>query len=275
MALITYNPTTSSRRHLVLTNKSKLWRGKPMKNLAKGLSSSGGRNNKGRITVTGRSRGAKKKYRLLDFKRKKTLEATVVRIEYDPNRSAHIALIKFSDGQYSYITALEKMHIGDKILSSASQDIAIGNCMDVINIPVGTLVNSLELKPGKGAQIARSAGTFAKIVSKDSSNVSIQLSSGEVRVVLGTCKATIGVVSNADNKNIKLAKAGRKRWMGYRPKVRGVAKNPVDHPHGGGEGRTSGGRHPVNVNGKPTKGFRTRNNKCTDKYILKSRHKNK
>ena len=273
MALINYNPVTPSQRQLVLVDKSGLWKGAPIKGLVKGKNSSGGRNNLGRITVYGKSRGAKKKYRIIDFKRTKELSATVERFEYDPNRSANIALIKYDDNEYSYIIALENLKIGDKIISSNSAEIAIGNCLQLKNIPVGLVISNIELKPNKGAQLARSAGTSATIVNKDSGKVSIKLRSGEVRIVEGECKATIGTVSNADKKNVKLGKAGRKRWLGFRPKVRGVAKNPVDHPHGGGEGKTSGGRHPVSAWGKPTKGFKTRNNKRTDKFIIKSRHK--
>lgn len=273
MALINYNPVTPSQRQLVLVDKSGLWKGAPIKGLVKGKNSSGGRNNLGRITVYGKSRGAKKKYRIIDFKRTKELSATVERFEYDPNRSANIALIKYDDNECSYIIALENLKIGDKIMSSNSAEIAIGNCMQLKNIPVGIVISNIELKPNKGAQLARSAGTSATIVNKDSGKVSIKLRSGEVRIVEGECKATIGTVSNADKKNVKLGKAGRKRWLGFRPKVRGVAKNPVDHPHGGGEGKTSGGRHPVSAWGKPTKGFKTRNNKRTDKFIIKSRHK--
>lgn len=273
MALINYNPVTPSQRQLVLVDKSGLWKGDPLKSLVKGKNTKGGRNNLGRITVFGKSRGAKKKYRMVDFKRSKELSATVERFEHDPNRSANIALIKYSDNEYSYIIALENLKIGDKIISSNSAEIAVGNCMQLKNIPVGIIISNVELKPKKGAQLARSAGSFATIVNKDSGKVSIKLRSGEVRMVEGECKATIGVVSNIDKKNVKLGKAGRKRWLGFRPKVRGVAKNPVDHPHGGGEGKTSGGRHPVSAWGKPTKGFKTRNNKRTDKFIIKSRHK--
>jgi large subunit ribosomal protein L2 len=273
MALINYNPVTPSQRQLVLVDKSGLWKGDPVKSLVKGKNTKGGRNNLGRITVFGKSRGAKKKYRVIDFKRSKELYAIVERFEHDPNRSANIALIKYSDNEYSYIIALENLKIGDKIISSNSAEIAVGNCMQLKNIPVGITISNVELKPKKGAQLARSAGSFATIVNKDSGKVSIKLRSGEVRMVEGECKATIGVVSNVDKKNVKLGKAGRKRWLGFRPKVRGVAKNPVDHPHGGGEGKTSGGRHPVSAWGKPTKGFKTRNNKRTDKFIIKSRHK--
>lgn len=273
MALINYNPVTPSQRQLVLVDKSGLWKGDPVKSLVKGKNTKGGRNNLGRITVFGKSRGAKKKYRVVDFKRSKELSATVERFEHDPNRSANIALIKYSDNEYSYIIALENLKVGDKVVSSNSAEIAVGNCMQLKNIPVGIIISNVELKPKKGAQLARSAGSFATIVNKDSGKVSIKLRSGEVRMVEGECKATIGIVSNVDKKNVKLGKAGRKRWLGFRPKVRGVAKNPVDHPHGGGEGKTSGGRHPVSAWGKPTKGFKTRNNKRTDKFIIKSRHK--
>jgi len=273
MALINYNPVTPSQRQLVLVDKSGLWKGDPVKSLVKGKNTKGGRNNLGRITVFGKSRGAKKKYRVIDFKRSKELSATVERFEHDPNRSANIALIKYSDNEYSYIIALENLKVGDKVVSSNSAEIAVGNCMQLKNIPVGIIISNVELKSKKGAQLARSAGSFATIVNKDSGKVSIKLRSGEVRMVEGECKATIGVVSNVDKKNVKLGKAGRKRWLGFRPKVRGVAKNPVDHPHGGGEGKTSGGRHPVSAWGKPTKGFKTRNNKRTDKFIIKSRHK--
>ena len=275
MALIQYNPITPSQRQLILVDKKHLWKGKPKKELTITRHSKGGRNNLGRITVFGRSRGTKRKYRIIDFKRLKSIEAVVERLEYDPNRSAYIALIKYDDGEYSYIIAPEGIKIGDKILSSDNAEIKIGNCLPLKNIPVGTSVHNVELKPGKGGQIARSAGTSVKVVSKDAGKASIKLSSGEVRIVEASCKATIGVISNSDNKNIKLGKAGRKRWLGFRPKVRGVAKNPVDHPHGGGEGKSSGGRHPVTRWGKPTKGFKTRNNKRTDKFIVKSRHNKK
>ena len=273
MALIKYNPTTPSQRQLILVDKKHLWKGKPKKELTVVRHSKGGRNNLGRITVFGKAKGAKKKYRIIDFKRLKEIPAIVERLEYDPNRSAHIALIKYNDGKYSYIIAPEGIKINDTIMSSSDAEIKVGNCLPLKSIPVGTLVHNVELKPAKGGQLARSAGTSVIVVNKDAGKVSIKLRSGEVRIVEAACKATIGVISNADNKNIKLGKAGRKRWLGFRPKVRGVAKNPVDHPHGGGEGKSSGGRHPVTAWGKPTKGFRTRNNKRTDKFIIKSRHK--
>jgi len=273
MALINYNPTTPSQRNLVLLNNSKLWKGKPLKKLTRGKNSKGGRNNLGRTTVFGKSRGTKKSYRIIDFKRNNTSPALVERLEYDPNRSANIALLKHHDKSYSYIIAPENLKIGQQVVSSPSAEIAVGNCLPLKNIPIGMPINNVELKAKKGSQLSRSAGSFATIVSKDSGKISIKLSSGEVRSVSDHCRATIGVVSNLDNKNVKLGKAGRKRWLGLKPKVRGVAKNPVDHPHGGGEGKTSGGRHPVTRWGVPTKGYRTRNNKRTDKYILKSRHK--
>jgi large subunit ribosomal protein L2 len=275
MTLINYNPVTPSQRGLILVNRLNIWKGSSVKKLSKGKNSSGGRNNAGRITVHGRSKGAKKKYRIIDFKRTNTLPAVIKRIEYDPNRSANIALIEYNDNCYSYIIAINDLKVGDTIISNNEAEISAGNCMQLKKIPVGTIVSNIELKPFKGAQLARSAGAFATLTSKDvpSNLITVKLRSGEVRLVEGNCKATIGVVSNIDQKNIKLGKAGRKRWLGFRPKVRGVAKNPVDHPHGGGEGKTSGGRHPVSASGKPTKGFKTRNNKRTDKFIIKHRHK--
>lgn len=273
MALTNYNPTTPSRRKLVLTDKSFLWKGKPVKTLVKGNNSKGGRNNYGRITVFGKAIGSKKKYRMVDFRRGKNLEAKVERFEYDPNRSAHIALVKYIDGEYSYIIAPEHLKIGSVIISSDSAEISVGNCLQLKNIPVGIPIHNIELKPRRGGQLSRSAGSFSTVVSKNIGKVTIKLRSGELRLIEEECRATIGVVSNTDNKNIKLGKAGRRRWLGYRPKVRGVAKNPVDHPHGGGEGKTSGGRHPVTRYGQSTKGLRTRNNKRTDKYIVKSRHR--
>jgi len=274
MALKTYNPTSPSRRSLVLVDKSDIYKGKPVKKLTKGLTKSGGRNNTGRITSWQKGGGHKKKYRIIDFKRTKfDVEATVERIEYDPNRSSFIALIKYKDGELSYILAPQKLAIGNKVISSLKADIKPGNAMPLNSVPVGTIVHNVELKPGKGGQIIRSAGTFAQLASKDSEYAQIKLSSGEIRSVRIECKATIGMVSNPDQKNIKLGKAGRKRWLGVRPSVRGVAMNPVDHPHGGGEGRTSGGRNPVSPWGLSAKGKRTRNNKRTDKYIIRSRHK--
>ncbi len=276
MGLKTFKPTSPAQRHLVLVDRSELWSGKPEKSLTEGRNEKGGRNNKGRVTARRRGGGAKRNYRRVDFKRKKfDVEATVERFEYDPNRTAFIALIKYDDGELSYILAPQRLSVGDKVISSEKADIKPGNAMPMANIPVGTIIHNIEMKPGKGAQIARSAGTYAQLVGRDQGYALIRLSSGEQRMIRAECMATIGAVSNPDHANIKLGKAGRKRHMGKRPAVRGVAMNPVDHPHGGGEGRTSGGRHPVSPWGKPTKGKRTRSNKSTDKYILRSRHARK
>lgn len=274
MALKKYNPTTPSQRGLVRVDKSKLWKGKPLKKLSVGLKKTGGRNNLGRITSRHIGGGHKRLYRLVDFRRSKlNLNAVVERIEYDPNRTCHIALIKYSDGEMSYILAPAKLKQGDQVVSGDSVDIKNGNAMRLQNIPVGTTIHNIEMKPGKGGQIARSAGSSAVLVGKDSGYAQIKLSSGEVRLILLDCMATIGSLSNADKKNTIVGKAGRSRWLGNRPKVRGVAMNPVDHPHGGGEGKTSGGRHPVTPWGKPTKGKKTRSNKLTSKFILKRKTK--
>jgi large subunit ribosomal protein L2 len=273
MALKKYKPTTPGQRGLVQVDRSALYSGKPVKKLTEGLSKNGGRNNTGRITARRRGGGHKRSYRMIDFKRTKfDMLATVERLEYDPNRSAFIALIRYEDGELSYILAPQRLGEGDKVVSGQSVDVKPGNAMPLSSIPIGTIVHNVEMKPGKGGQIARSAGTFAQLVGRDAAYAVIRLTSGEQRMVLGACMATIGAVSNPDQSNIKLAKAGRSRWLGKRPSVRGVAMNPVDHPHGGGEGKTSGGRHPVTPWGKPTKGRRTRSNKATDKYILRSRH---
>ena len=274
MALKQYNPITPGQRSLVLIDRSDLYKGKPVKKLTKGLSKSGGRNNTGRITSWQKGGGHKKKYRVIDFKRTKIdIEATVERIEYDPNRSAFIALIKYDDGDISYILAPQKLSIGNKVVSSTKADIKPGNAMPLNAVPVGTIIHNVELKPGKGGQLARSAGSYVQVIGKDLSYSILRLTSGEVRLVLSTCMCSIGAVSNQDNQNQNFGKAGRKRWMGKRPSVRGVAMNPIDHPHGGGEGRTSGGRHPVTPWGKPTKGKRTRNNKKTDRLIIRRRNK--
>ena len=276
MALKTFKPNTPSQRELVLVDRSALYKGKPVKALTEGLSKSGGRNNAGRITSRRRGGGHKRSYRLVDFKRNKfDVSATVERIEYDPNRTAYIALIKYDDGELAYILAPQRLAVGDKVISSKSADIKPGNTMPLESMPVGTIVHNVELKPGKGGQIARSAGTYVQYVGRDQGYAIIRLNSGETRLVHGTCLATIGAVSNPDNSNTNMGKAGRNRWLGKRPSVRGVAMNPVDHPHGGGEGRTSGGRHPVTPWGKPTKGKRTRSNKVTDKFIVRSRHQRK
>jgi large subunit ribosomal protein L2 len=275
MALKTFNPTSPSRRALVQVDRSHLHKGKPEKSLTEGLSKKGGRNNTGRITMRRKGGGAKRLYRMVDFKRVKfDVSATVLRLEYDPNRTAFIALIEYEDGEKSYIIAPQRMSPGDKVVSSLSgADIKPGNCMPLGKIPVGTVIHNLEMKPRKGAQIARSAGGYAQLVGRDSGFAQVRLKSGEMRLIPDTCLATIGAVSNPDHGNINLGKAGRNRWLGRRPSVRGVAMNPVDHPHGGGEGRTSGGRHPVTPWGKPTKGARTRKkNKASDKLIVRSRH---
>ncbi len=271
MALKQYKPNTAGQRGLVLTDKSELYKGGPFKKLTKGLSKSGGRNNFGHLTARRQGGGHKRKYRIIDFKRNFLDKfATVQRIEYDPNRTANIALIKYDDGDnFSYIIAPQNLKVGEKVVSSDKADIKIGNCMQLKNIPTDTLIHNIEMKPGKGGQLNRSAGTYSQLIGKDSEYAQIKLSSGEIRIVRIECRATIGMVSNPDNKNIKLGKAGRKRWMGIRPVVRGVAMNPVDHPHGGGEGRTSGGRNPVSRKGFSAKGKKTRKNKRTDKYILR------
>ena len=276
MALKTYNPTTPGRRGLVLVDRAGLWKGKPKKSLTEGLRNKGGRNNNGRITARRRGGGHKRRYRIIDFKRlKHDVEATVERLEYDPNRTAFIALIKYADGELSYILAPQRLREGDKIISGDTVDIKPGNAMPMQNIPVGTIIHNVEMKVGKGGQIARSAGTYAQIIGKDQGYAQLRLGSGELRMVRAECMATVGAVSNPDQQNIKLGKAGRKRWLGKRPSVRGVAMNPIDHPHGGGEGRTSGGRHPVTPWGKPTKGKRTRSNKKTDRLIMRRRHAKK
>ena len=276
MALKSYKPVTSSQRGLVLVDRSELWKGKPVKSLTEGKNAKGGRNNTGRVTMRHRGGGHKQRYRLVDFKRRKfDVNATVERLEYDPNRSAFIALIKYADGELNYILAPQRLREGDAVVSGERCDIKPGNAMPMENIPVGTIIHNIEMRPGKGGQIARAAGTYAQLVGKDAGYAQLRLSSGEARMVPAKCMAAIGAVSNPDNANTNLAKAGRNRWLGKRPLTRGVAKNPVDHPHGGGEGRTSGGRHPVTPWGKPTKGARTRQNKQTDKMIIRSRHAKK
>jgi large subunit ribosomal protein L2 len=273
MALKNYNPITPGMRQLVLVDRSDLYKGKPVKTLTEGLSKKGGRNNAGRITARRRGGGHKRRYRVIDFKRRKfDIEATVERIEYDPNRTAYIALIKYSDGEITYILAPQRLRAGDTVVSGERVDVKPGNAMPLNSIPVGTIVHNVEMKPGKGGQIARSAGTYVQLVGRDQGYAQLKLSSGELRLVRGECMATIGAVSNPDQSNISLGKAGRKRWLGKRPSVRGVAMNPVDHPHGGGEGRTSGGRHPVTPWGKPTKGKRTRvRKKPSNKLIIRRR----
>ncbi|MBC2774001.1 50S ribosomal protein L2 [Rhizobium sp. AQ_MP] len=274
MALKSYNPTTPSQRQLVIVDRSGLWKGKPVKALTEGLSKSGGRNNLGRITARFIGGGHKRTYRLVDFKRRKfDVEGTVERLEYDPNRSAFIALVTYTDGEQAYILAPQRIAAGDKVISSdKAVDVKPGNTMPLQYIPVGSIVHNVEMKPGKGGQIARSAGTYVQLVGRDAGMAILRLNSGEQRLVPGACLATVGAVSNPDHGNINDGKAGRTRWRGKTPHNRGVVMNPVDHPHGGGEGRTSGGRHPVSPWGKPTKGKRTRSNKSTDKFIMRSRH---
>lgn len=277
MALKSFNPVTPGTRQLVLVDRSGLWKGKPVKSLTEGLTKSGGRNNTGRITSWQRGGGHKRRYRLVDFKRnaKFGVNATVERLEYDPNRTAFIALVTYSDGEQAYILAPQRLKAGDVVVSAEKADIKPGNAMLLKNMPVGTIVHNVEIKQGKGGQMARSAGAYAQLIGKDAGYAQLRLSSGELRLVRGECMATVGAVSNPDHQNTNLGKAGRSRWLGRRPHVRGVAMNPVDHPHGGGEGRTSGGRHPVTPWGKPTKGKKTRSNKATDRLIMRSRHQAK
>ena len=272
MVLKTFNPTTPGTRGLIQISRAGLWKGRPEKTLVKGKTRAAGRNNYGRKTFWHRGGGHKKLYRIIDFKRlKHNMVATVERVEYDPNRTAFIMLIKYEDNTVSYILAPEGLKAGDKVVSGSDADIKVGNALPLKDIPIGTVVHNIELKPGKGGQIVRAAGTSASIVGKDSGYTLIKLGSGEVRLVLSECYATIGVLSNPDQKNITIGKAGRNRWRGKRPHVRGVAMNPVDHPLGGGEGKTAGGRHPVTPWGKPTKGKKTRRNKRTNKFIITKR----
>jgi large subunit ribosomal protein L2 len=276
MALKHFKPVTPSLRQLVIVDRSELYKGKPEKSLTEGLSSNGGRNNTGRVTVRFRGGGHKRTYRIIDFKRRKLdVAGTVERIEYDPNRSAFIALVKYTDGELAYILAPQRLQVGDTVISGQQVDVKPGNAMALSSIPVGTIVHNIEMKIGKGGQIARSAGAYAQIVGRDQGYVAVRLNSGEQRLINGQCFATVGAVSNPDHANVNYGKAGRSRWLGYRPHNRGVAMNPVDHPHGGGEGRTSGGRHPVTPWGKPTKGKKTRSNKSTTKFIVSSRHAKK
>ena len=276
MALKSYKPTTPGQRGLVLIDRSELWKGRPVKSLVEGLIKTGGRNNTGRITMWHKGGGAKRLYRIVDFRRiKHDMPATVERIEYDPNRTAFIALVKYEDGEQAYIIAPQRLAVGDTVVAGEKTDVKPGNAMLLSTMPVGTICHNVEMKPSKGGQIARSAGTYVQVVGRDRGMVIVRLNSGEQRYLRGDCMGTVGAVSNPDNQNQNFGKAGRTRWQGRRPLTRGVAKNPVDHPHGGGEGRTSGGRHPVTPWGKPTKGARTRNNKQTDKLIIRSRHAKK
>jgi len=276
MALKTFKPVTPGLRQLVIVDRSELYKGKPVKALTEGKHSSGGRNNAGRITVRFRGGGHKQAYRIIDFKRRKLdVAAKVERLEYDPNRSAFIALIKYADGEQSYILAPQRLSVGDEVISGNQVDVKPGNAMPLSNIPVGTIVHNVEMKIGKGGAMARSAGTYAQIVGRDQGYVILRLNSGEQRLIHGQCFASIGAVSNPDHMNTSIGKAGRSRWLGRRPHNRGVVMNPVDHPLGGGEGRSSGGRHPVTPWGKPTKGYKTRTNKRTDSLIIRRRNKGK
>jgi large subunit ribosomal protein L2 len=273
MALKSYKPTTPGQRQLVLVDRSGLYKGKPLKALTEGKISTGGRNNLGRITTRFRGGGHKKAYRTIDFRRAKhDAPATVERIEYDPNRTGFIALIKYPDGEQAYILAPQRLSVGDTIVAGDHVDVKPGNAMPLGNIPVGTIVHNIELKIGKGGQLARSAGTYAQIVGRDGEYVILRLNSTEQRLVHGRCMATIGAVSNPDHMNISIGKAGRMRWKGRMPHNRGITMNPVDHPHGG---RTKGGGHPVTPWGFPTKGKKTRKNKSTGKFIIASRHARK
>ena len=273
MALKTYNPTTPSQRQLVTVDRSGLYKGAPVKALTEGKSSTGGRNNTGRITSRFRGGGHKRAYRIVDFRRtKQDVPATVERLEYDPNRTAFIALIKYQDGELAYILAPQRLGAGDTVVSAEHADVKPGNAMPIANIPVGTIVHNVEIKIGKGGQIARSAGSYAQIVGRDGEYVILRLNSTEQRLVNGRCMATIGAVSNPDNMNITIGKAGRQRWKGRMPHNRGITMNPVDHPHGG---RTKGGKHWTTPWGQPTKGMKTRKNKRTKRFIVASRHDRK
>jgi large subunit ribosomal protein L2 len=272
MPMRNFNPVTASLRGTVLIDRSDLWKGKPVKGLTEGKNHSGGRNNHGHITSRFRGGGHKQSYRAIDFKRRKFgVLAVVQRLEYDPNRSAFIALIKYQDGELSYILAPQRLRAGDTVEAGERADIKPGNAKPLAAIPVGTIVHNIEMKPGAGGKIARAAGTYAQLVGKDSGWAQIKLMSGEVRLVRADCMGSIGAVSNPDNMNQKIGKAGRSRWLGRMPHNRGVVMNPVDHPLGGGEGRSSGGRHPVSPWGQPTKGYKTRRNKGTDKMIIRRR----
>lgn len=274
MALKKFNPITPSLRELVQVDRSELWKGRPFKKLTHGFNKTGGRNNLGRITVWQKGGGHKRLYRVIDFKRNKfNVFGVVERIEYDPRRTSFIALIKYTDGEYSYILAPQKLAVGNKIISGDDVDIKVGNSLPLKNIPIGTTIHNVEMKLGRGGQLARAAGTSVDLVGKNSGYAQIKLRSGEVRLIPLECRASIGTLSNPDHQNINIGKAGRNRWKGIRPTVRGVAMNPVDHPHGGGEGKTSGGRHPVTPWGFPTKGKKTRKNKRTTRFIIKGRKK--
>ncbi|MBN2233486.1 MAG: 50S ribosomal protein L2 [Deltaproteobacteria bacterium] len=272
MPLKKYRPTSPGRRFQTVPTFEEITRTGPEKSLVEALKNKGGRNNTGRITVRHRGGGVMRKYRIIDFKRNKdNIPATVAAIEYDPNRSARIALLTYADGEKRYILAPQKVKVGDVLESGDTADIRPGNCLPLKNIPLGSLIHNVELKIGKGGQMVRGAGTYAQLMAKDGDHAQVKLPSGEVRIVHQRCRATIGQLGNPEHENVTIGKAGRSRWLGHRPKVRGVAMNPVDHPHGGGEGKSSGGRHPVTPWGVPTKGHKTRNNKATDRFIVKRR----
>ena len=276
MSLKSFKPYTKSTRSTILVDRSNLWKGKPFKPLLSSKYSSKGRNNSGRITSRNRAGGHKQKYRNIDFYRRKfDVPAIVERIEYDPNRSCYIMLVKFDDGEKFYYLAPQKIKIGDKIENGKKKEIKIGNCMPLHDIPVGIDIHNVELQPGAGGKVARSAGTSVSISGIDGNYSLIKMTSGEIRKIDSRAMATIGVLSNPDQKNIKIGKAGRSRWLGRRPHTRGVVMNPVDHPHGGGEGKTAGGRHPVSRTGQSAKGLKTRDNKKTDKFILRRRKRKK
>ena len=274
MALKQYKPRTDGTRGLILIDRSGLHKGAPERSLTEGKRKTGGRNNTGRVTAWCRGGGHKQRYRIIDWKRQKQdMEATVLRLEYDPNRTAFIALIEYTDGERAYIVAPQRLGEGDKVVSGEKADIKPGNAMKLKSMPMGTIIHNIEMKPGKGAQLCRSAGTYAQLVGRDQGYAQVKLASGELRLIPQDCMASVGAVSNPDHMNQNFGKAGRSRWKGRRPSVRGVVMNPVDHPHGGGEGRTSGGRHPTTPWGKPTKGYKTRKNKRTDKMIIRGRKK--
>ena len=273
MALKTFNPTSAGRRHLIQVDRSQLWKGKPVKSLVEGKTKSGGRNNDGRITSRHIGGGAKQAYRKIDFRRRKyDAPGSVERLEYDPNRTAFIALIKYQDGTQAYILAPQRLGVGDTVVAGPKVDVKPGNAMPLSAMPIGTIVHNVEMKPGKGGQVARSAGSFVQLVGRDSGYAVLKLNSGETRKVSAECMATVGAVSNPDHMNTVVGKAGRTRLLGRRPTVRSIAMNPVDHPNGG---RTKGGKHWATPWGKPTKGFKTRKNKTTTKYIVRSRQKAK
>jgi large subunit ribosomal protein L2 len=276
MALRTFRPTSPGRRQLVIVDRSELYKGKPVKKLTEGLTKSGGRNNGGRVTAFRHGGGHKRTYRIIDFKRRKwDVPATIERLEYDPNRTAWIALLKYADGDLAYIIAPQRVKVGDTVIASERADVKPGNAMPLRSIPVGTIIHNIEIKPMKGAQMVRSAGSYAQIVGRDAGYAQLRLTSGEVRMVPDGCMATIGAVSNPDNMNEVWGKAGRSIWLGRKPSVRGVAMNPVDHPMGGGEGKTSGGRHPTTPWGKKTRGPKTRKTQASDRLIIRRRHAKK